>query len=144
MKNNLFEKAIFEDKLEEYAIGINEYFISDREHGGHWVLGSWKQHIIKLLNTDEKIKDDIIKMFICLIESNRITNSEKINLLLYHLHVYYYLSINNEIKITDFLDIIEDRIINEINKAKQEGLNDKIDYSVELIKKNGGLKKYSH
>lgn len=151
MESNLFEKAISENKLDEFAIELNDYFIADREYGGHWVLASWQQYIIELLNSDKKIEEYVIQMFNRLIESNLINNEIKTNLLLYHLHVYYYSLVNKKINGSDILETLEDKIINEIELTKtknksvnEEQKNDKLNFAIELIKKNGGLKKYYH
>jgi hypothetical protein len=43
---NSFEKAIKKSELLKFALGLDEYFIMDREYGEHWVLGAWQSHIL--------------------------------------------------------------------------------------------------
>jgi hypothetical protein len=46
---NLFQKAIENNELLNFALGKNEYFIADRDFGEHSVLNSWINNILPLI-----------------------------------------------------------------------------------------------
>lgn len=143
---NLFEQAIQKNELFNFASGQNGYFISDREYGGHLVLGSWINYILPFyLNNDETYVNIYIqKMLKEILESNSLDINAKNELLLYHLHVYYYLDSEHRLVADPLIELNPDleRLFNSyvkylsINSVEQRNifLN-----SIKLIKSRGGL-----
>jgi hypothetical protein len=43
---NKFEKAINQNELLDFALGAREYYLRDRDHDEHWVLGSSVNYIL--------------------------------------------------------------------------------------------------
>lgn len=150
MLTNLFTTAIERDELLEFGLGKKSYYIVDRETGGHWILQSWKQHIVPALESENALGEKVIHMFESLLDCNVINEGEKTHLLLYHMHVYYYLVQQNTIQNANLLIGIEGRMFDQIsatqerNRAQEnEKENEKIDFSIRLISQNGGFKNRS-
>ena len=144
---NLFQKAIEENRLTEFALGLNEFFIPDREYGDHWVLAAWQRHIIPILEEDKKVEAKILDMLSSLLNTDLAREETKTNLLLYHLHIFYYEMKNGRLNSTDFLASQTEKFMLQIKKMKQLNSeenylekNQKIDFAIDLIRKNGGLK----
>jgi hypothetical protein len=144
---NLFQKAIQENRLAEFALGLNEFFIPDREYGDHWVLAAWQQHILPMLQEDKNLEAKILDMLSSMLNSNLTTEEIKTNLLLYHLHVFYYDMKNGNLNLSDFLSSQTEKFMFQIEKTKQLNSeennlekNQKIDFAIDLIRRNGGLR----
>ena len=145
---NLFEQAIEKNELVEFALGEGEYFILDREYGGHWVLGSWQMYILPMMKsrTEEEVDPFIVRMVMELIHSGKTDIIKKNDAIVYHLHVYYYYKKEGRIKEDAFLysnDVIEASLdeychfLSGSDKDKAENVKE----SIELIRKRGGLKR---
>jgi hypothetical protein len=145
---NLFEQAIAKNELLDFALGKHEYFVVDRDYGEHSVIGSWINFILPLIEIKgtDYINEVIELMFKKIIESNKITDQEKNENLLYHLHTYYYLDSENRFKalMPKYLsDLLENMLtlylskLKESNDAKYNAFANAID----VIKFRGGLTK---
>lgn len=123
---NLFQKAIENNELLNFALGKNEYFIADRDFGEHSVLNSWINNILPLieLKGQEYVNVAIEKMFNEILISDQITSEEKNENLLYQLHVYYYLNHENRVK------------ANKLTKLNPKLLESLLEYSNYLEKIN--------
>lgn len=97
---NLFEEAIKKDELFEFAQGKNQYFILDREYGEHWIHSSWVNHILPLINEqgEDNLNPQILNLFKSILNSEILELEKKGDLILYHLHVYYYLRNDGKIR----------------------------------------------
>jgi hypothetical protein len=144
---NLFQKAIEENRLLEFALGLNEFFIPDREYGDHWVLIAWQQHIIPLLHDDKNAEAKILEMISSIPDTELVSEEIKTSLLLYHLHVFYYEMKNGKLPSFDFLTSKTEKFTFQIEKMKllnssenNHEKNQKIDFVIDLIKQNGGLR----
>ena len=146
MKENLFANAIMNNELLNFAQGRGEYFIQDREYNEHWVLGSWLNHIIPFYKKDKKTCIKGIKaMFMELLNVEE--NPEiKMEYLLYHLYVCYYLIYEENIDdISKLMEEIEPYIIDKIKILKRLLPSEKlqeVNRSITMIKNKGGLKSY--
>ena len=144
--DNLFEHAIKTNELLDFALGKGQYFVQDREYDEHSVINSWITFILPLFNTEELdfVNEAIIKMFKEIVENSELDLKTKSEILLYQLHVYYYLDSEKKLKalkltelntlinsvLTKYLDfLIENKDPKE--KAFINGIN--------LIKIRGGL-----
>ncbi|WP_321322220.1 hypothetical protein [Labilibaculum sp.] len=148
--HNYFIEAVDEKELVDFSTGKGKYFISDREFGGHWILGSWLNFILPLLETRSiETKEHLKSMFKELMIYPEIELIEKSEILLYHLHIYYYLRKENRIQGVDFLDILVSDISHTLDEAKIFCVKyNKLDTlaqiksSINLIQGNGGLLAY--
>lgn len=145
MKNH-FKSAVEKKELLKFALGMDNYFLPDREYGEHSVIDSWINNILPLIETDgyQYLNPHIINMFIELLNDHSHNKSTLNECLLYHLHVYYYLQSENRIKAADLREINPllinclNTYIDALNKAK----NPKgkiIAETIETIKSRGGL-----
>ncbi len=142
---NLFEQAITKNELFEFAIGKGEYFILDREYGEHWIHGSWVNFILPFIKDKGELKSNkyILGLFESIIDSD-LELEKKGDILVYHLHVYYYFKTEQKLhtdalkgadnKLRIFLLEYYSYLIN-INKAKSETVKN----AINLIKSRGGL-----
>lgn len=144
---NMFEIAIKEGQLLEFAMGDGNYFIPDREYGGHWVYESWKLYILSYIkeHSNNEVIDNLTKMFLLLINDKCKDYLLKSDLLLYHTHVFYYMKKEKyfEInylkdlkeKLIEYFEIYSDflrvqnpekysNVINAINIIKLNGLSE--------------------
>lgn len=144
MDNKLFETAIKENKLLEFARGKGKYFLQDREYEEHWVLGSWINYIEPIYLLDKELcKRGLRMMFHELINAENNVDLVIENLL-YHVYVAYYLI--SEGRMQDTLAIlkeIESDIGEKINVYKthsSSSQSNEIDTSIKMIKGKGGLK----
>ncbi len=144
---NLFQKAILENRLTEFGLGLNDFFIPDREYGDHWVLAAWQQHIIPILEEDKNIEAKILDMLSSILNTKLATEEIKTNMLLYHLHVFYYELKNGKLNSSDFLSSQTEKFMIQIEHMRQLNSeennlqkNQKIDFAINLIKQNGGLR----
>lgn len=55
---NLFEQALLRNELVKFIQGEGEYFILDREYGGHWCLMSYRNYIEPYLSINKEILPD--------------------------------------------------------------------------------------
>lgn len=69
--------------------------------------------------------------------------------LIYHIHVFYYLSKENRVKDEDLFGDLNFKIYDVIKSAKQYLINsgkqsriESLDSAIDIIKRNGGLKGY--
>jgi len=143
---NLFEQAISNSELLDFAFGKNEYFIPDREYGGHWILASWNNFILPLFESKgpDYVNEYIRKMFDEIICVNEIDYPDKFENLLYHLHVYYYLMSENKIH-SDAIRKLNSRINESLNVYLKNLIDNKseitsaVQNAIGLIKSRGGL-----
>lgn len=143
---NLFESAASKNELLNFALGRNEYFMPERDYGDHSVINSWICHILPLIETKgyEFINEKIKEMFKAILNDKSLNSALKNEIILYHLHVYYYLASENRIKaqnlkelnskILDSLNLYVNELIQN-NKPKAEIISN----SINLIKSRGGL-----
>jgi len=76
--NNKLERALIKNEILPFILGEGEYFIADREYGGHWPLGSYKQNIKPFLEETSGVLPDVFWEKLKFI----IKNSEDGNILL--------------------------------------------------------------
>jgi len=126
---NLFERAIKKNELLDFAQGLDEYYVLDRQYDEHSVLLSYKQNILPFLS-NKKASEGIQKMFLELVQSDDIEKQAKNELLVYHLHVYYYLRKTGEITDSDSLLNINKTLFDYLHNLEKAIIS-----SVE----NGGL-----
>lgn len=143
---NLFEEAIKKGELLQFATGKDKYFILDREYGEHWIHGSWVNYILPLINErgEEIINPQILNLFKSILGSESLDIEKKGDILLYHLHIYYYQKhegkiqsdaltiINTELQ--HFLDSYMDYLV--ITKSSKIGA---VQNAIDIIKSRGGL-----
>lgn len=142
---NLFEQAIIKGELLQFAIGKDEYFIADRDYGGHSVISSWITYILPLIEKKglEFINKKIEEMFRVLLNSD-LNNQIKNESLLYHLHVYYYLNREGRIQATKMTSI-NPQILSSLNiyieylKRNNDPKENVIRNALNLIQSRGGL-----
>jgi len=145
---NLFEKAIINGDLLNFAIGKGEYYIMDREYGEHSIFSSWSTQILPFytINRDFHFKEILIKMLNQVLFSSILNNQEKAETILYHLHVYYYLDSQNKLKADSLKELNF-----EVNACFEKYLSSvsnsqKIDVfknAIKLIQSRGGLSSLS-
>lgn len=88
---NLFERAVKKDTFYLFLIGEGDFFVLDREHGGHWYYGSYIENIepFIMLHGEERF----IKLFFPSCEKV-LNNSPDLNMTLNaivsYLIPYYY------------------------------------------------------
>ncbi len=146
---NKFEKAIKQNVLLEFALGNGEYYLRDRDYDEHWVLGSWINYILPYCK-DNTCDAPVREMFQALIRDSTLSQQNKLDFLLYHLHVFYYLTEEERLKSKDLIKDLENAIGIEINALKNnliatnnfDKLNE-LKNTVALIKSRGGLNRYS-
>ncbi|GJM36080.1 MAG: hypothetical protein DHS20C18_50810 [Saprospiraceae bacterium] len=149
VKVNLFEQAINKEELLDFALGKGEYFLADREWGTHWVLGTWLYQLVPYcskIGSYAPAKDMLLELLF----SASIPMEDRLESLLYHIYVFYYLKSENRVHSPDIVKEIEPEIINTIKKYspvlertyKTEQLN-KLKQSIVSIKKRGGLTSYN-
>lgn len=109
---NLFQKAIENKNLLDFALGNSEYYLIDRENGTHWILGIWLYHIIPCLEKAEGIKE-INNMFDLLLFTNVPESIELNDNLLMHTYTYVSLLKNGRVKTKVLKD---STVIEAINK----------------------------
>jgi len=89
---NLFEQAISAHALVPFALGTGKYFIADPHKNEHWVLGSWKDHILPFYgqqpNKGAKAVREMLRLLMAYIQPDTAT---KVSNLLHHVHAHYYL-----------------------------------------------------
>lgn len=143
---NLFIEAIEKDELCEFALGLNDYFILDRENGGHWVLLSWEKYILSCiaLNGEKKTSIHINTMLKCLVNAGNYDIEQRIDALLYHVHVYFYNKKEGKIKMNmleEHADEIKESFKNYfvyLKRKNKQKLNQVMN-AIKIIKRNGGL-----
>ncbi|SNA80404.1 hypothetical protein [Flavobacterium psychrophilum] len=143
---NLFEKAVNTGELLKFALGQGEYFILDREYDGHWIHGSWINYILPYINEKEEViaNIDILNLFKSILNAKDIDLEKKGDVLLYHLHVYYYQKQEGKIN-SDALGEINEELLsffdnylgflNKTSPPKIAAVQD----AISLIKSRGGL-----
>lgn len=149
-QQNDFIKAIDNQELVDFSIGKGNYFLPDREYGGHWILGSWLNSILPLLNeSNTDIQEHLITMLQELIYSTDIPVIEKSENLLSHLYVFYYLRKENRIPDLDIFDTLLPDISLFLDKVKEDCIaNNQLDTltqmknTINMIQNNGGLLPY--
>lgn len=87
--SNLFQKAINNNNLFDFALGNGEYYLIDREYGTHWTLGIWLYHIIPCFDKNEGI-NEINDMFEQLLNTTPQNIAANDSLLM---HTYTYVSL---------------------------------------------------
>lgn len=144
---NLFDQAIKKAELLNFALGKQEYFVVDRDYDEHSVIGSWLNYILPLIEITgiAYVNEGIELMFRKIIESYEITEQEKNENLLYHLHTYYYLDSENRLKAMSLINLnqliegifhIYTNKLKEVNDLKLDTFNN----AINIIKLRGGLK----
>lgn len=146
--NNLFQQAIEKKELLDFAQGSSAYFLVDRETGEHWVLGTWLNEVIpycQQIGTFQVVCDMLLE----LIHTTFLPVSLKVNLILYHIHVFYYLKKEHRFNSSDVVKSIEldvFKLLYEytdlLTRAKQEDQLQQVYQSIGVIQKNGGLNTY--
>lgn len=144
---NLFENAIQKNELLKFVLGKDEYFSLDREYGEHSVFNSWNENIISLFSQKgaKYVNDAIEKMFEEILYSTDIDEQTKNEILLYHLHVYYYLNSEHKIEASPLIKLnakIEVSLNNYIQTLNEEKNPKEAAFvnAINLIKSRGGLK----
>lgn len=150
METNKFLSAIERDELADFSIGKGKYFIADPEYGEHWVLGAWLYHIIPAIEQDKDLEKYILELINALIDENSFSVDKKIEYLLYHVYVFYYLLSEKRIKTVDIIKDLEFKVHSEIVKARiyyrsveEESAIRQLDSTVKLIKAKGGFAELS-
>lgn len=146
---NKFEKAIKQHELLEFALGNREYYLRDRDYDEHWFLGSWINYILpycRANNCDAPIRE----MFQVLIKDSALPQQEKLDALLCHIYVFYYLIGEKRLDDKNLIIELENAIGVEIDIVKDDiiakGSLDKLNEmrtTVALIKSRGGLNNYN-
>lgn len=142
-----FQNAISKNELVKFAVGLDQYFISDPESGAHWVLQSWKQDIIPTLqnNSDPIVNSAVCSMMHELINDALIPVNDRLNFLLYHVYVHYYLLSEREID-RDVMSECEHDIINFLKDSHAQidkRVNADVSGAIKRIQERGGLTSYS-
>ncbi|MFD2515984.1 hypothetical protein ACFSRY_19080 [Pontibacter locisalis] len=78
---NLFNFSLENNELEKFIVGMDNYFIADRECGGHWAYGNYEKYIKRFL----KLNKDVFPLFIWEKLIHILNTSEDINLFLDYL-----------------------------------------------------------
>lgn len=152
-----FEQAISKNELEKLIIGDDNYFVQDKEFGGHWPYGSYKKYIEEYLIENNNIFP--IKVWESL--ENILNNSKDINIFLdfltIYLHIYYNVSDydlkSKRVTNTPSKFIIELSKVIKLNKSSllidkrgtgvewhsKNGLWGSINKKLRIIKENGGV-----
>ena len=151
MTINLFKRAVEKNELLDFALGKGDYFIADKDYGEHWVLGSWLYHILPVIeDADFDVERLVNEMMVELIDDETNPINTKFEVLIYHVHVFYYLKKEKKIEAIDFVSNLDLKIYDVIEKAKQffmkSGAQSKLetmDRAIKRIQKNGGLVDYS-
>lgn len=106
---NLFEKAISNNELLNFALGKNEYLMLDRDYGIHSPIIAWTSHIIPLLEkkSNEFVNDKIEDMFKAIVMSEN-DNQTKSQLIINHLFSYYYLNSEKRIVASKLKSVSKD------------------------------------
>lgn len=137
-----FETALKENELLEFAYGKGIYFDLDREYGEHSVYQSWSKEILPLIESKGKeyLEKGIKTMFQEIVDSDSTQYDNKGNILLYHLHVLYYLINEGKFPRIDlsplevsFVPILEQYLENVATNKKA------IISSIKTIQERGGL-----
>lgn len=146
---NKFEKAIKQNALLEFALGNGEYYLRDREHDEHWVLGSWINYILPYCK-DNNCSAPVREMFQALIKDSILSQQSKLDVLLYHIYVFYYLTEEKRLNSKDLIKDLESTVGIEIDAVKaifiaknNLGKLNELKSTVSLIKSRGGLNSYS-
>lgn len=143
---NLFEEAIEKKELLEFAIGKGKYYVVDRDYGSHSIIGSWINYILPLVETKGVgyVNNSIENMIKELTFAENIENDIRNEMLLNHLHVYYYLVEEkrvvaiNMIKLNTEIQHIFDLYLDELEKLNDSKIT-AIKDTIALIKSRGGL-----
>lgn len=148
VKVNLFEQAVKKGELLDFALGKGEYFLADREWGEHWVLGTWLYQLVPYcskIGSYQPAKDMLLELLF----SAAVPIDVKLESILYHVYVFYYLKSENRILSSDIVKDMEPEIINTIEKhlssLEKENRKDQLDklyQSISSIVKRGGLTTY--
>ena len=149
-KINLFQLAIKNNELLDFSLGKGIYLIPDREYGDHFVLGSWYDHIMPfIINSNSDIESILTKMFSELIDEPNISIDVKYQMIMYHMHVFYYYKKEEKIKTADIFSSLNLKIHDIIEKTQQFYLDSKnqsklenLDTVIKEIQNNGGLLNY--
>jgi hypothetical protein len=145
--NNLFERAVTSNELLEFAHGKPPYFIQDREYGDHWILESWRSHVLPYLdsNTSSGISD-LTMMFKALLNDRSVNFEDKIRCILYHVHVIYYLHKNGSLSDIAFFQDTEGLVVDELRRYRDNSLQKdslmQIEKAISIVQSNGGLLAY--
>jgi hypothetical protein len=140
----LFQKTHESGELGWFASGQQEYFKLDREHGEHWVLGSWKEEI---LPAAKKYDPEELQLLLCqmlsdLTKNESISEQVRLDLFLYHLSVFYYLKCEGHFS-SDFFANCNFDICSYISDAvKRHNTPEKVRSAIAQIQKRGGLKTF--
>lgn len=142
---NLFEQAITKSELLKFAIGKYEYFVPDRDCGDHSVIISWTNNVLPLIDIKglDYVNEKIEKMIFELLNCN-LDEEIKNEVLLYHLHVYYYLDSEGRIKAQKLVSLNKktldslDRYMSSL-KEKNDPKENAIQNAINLILSRGGL-----
>ena len=89
IKNKL-EKALIKDEILPFILGEDEYFIADREYGGHWPLGSYKQNIKPFLEETSGVLPDVFWEKLKFVIKNSVDGNILLDLIVAYLIPYYY------------------------------------------------------
>ena len=94
MTNNLFALAIQKNELEDFFLGLNEYFVLDREYGEHWPYGSFEKYMLPYSKFygEEIFQKDFWKVIESLLNSAKDSNLV-LDAIVNYLTIFYY---NNE------------------------------------------------
>ncbi|QCK14824.1 ankyrin repeat domain-containing protein [Mangrovivirga cuniculi] len=141
---NQFIKAVENNELTEFSLGLNSYYLQDPQIDEHWILGQWKKFIIPAIENDPELENSVIQMLKSLIKNKEHDLEERVESLLYHLYVYFYFKdqkvINFEIEeITENINAFVEEYFNYLNKSKNATKLNELSSSIESIKRKGGL-----
>lgn len=139
----LFSDAEAKSQLSDFASGLDRYFLADRETGEHWILGSWKHEILPLLasTSEHALGKKLCLMLDQLLRDPRLSDNNKLNLLLYHVSTFYYLKMQGNFH-SDLLIDCEKSIVDFILSTRRSlnvSINPNVDGAIKLIQQRGGL-----
>lgn len=146
---NRFEEAIRQNELLDFALGALEYYLRDRDYDEHWVLGSWINYILPYCR-DNDCDAPVREMFQALIRDSTLSQQDRLDALLYHVCVFYYLVGEKRFSDKDLIKDLESAIGFEVESLKNKLVAgsdsnklDELKKTVALIKSTGGLNDYS-
>lgn len=152
---NKFKKALLEDKVSEFILGEDEFFVLDREIGIHWPLGSYKKYIETYLfdKNENYMEENIWNIIIQSFNKSKDQNAFMDNLIAYLIPYYSnneFVRIRKKHTPMNFIDSINKFIIKNKNSLEidkrgsgvewnsEKGMLGGILSNLKVIKERGG------